>query len=282
MIDTPVQTLALSRASFSRFCDFITGELGIKMSPAKLPLLQSRLHRRLRELQLPSLEAYLHYLFETPGGAEERVHFIDVITTHKTDFFREPKHFDYLAHRALLELDPGSAAWALRIWCAGCSSGEEAYTLAMVLSEFAGRRSGFDFSIFATDISTHELAHGRRGVYSRERAGAIPSPLRTKYFMHHRDPAIPEMRVVPELRRKIDFSRLNFMDDAYAARGPFEVIFFRNVMIYFSKETQQQVLDRLCQHLVPGGYVFVGHSESLGGLDVPLQSVGASIYRKVA
>ncbi len=276
--------LTLSRESFARFCDYITGELGIKMSPAKLPLLQSRLHRRLRELQVPSLEAYLDYLFETPAGPEERIHFIDAITTHKTDFFREARHFEYIGRTALRELDRGNgqpSAWAVRVWCAGCSSGEEAYTLAIVLAEFGEQRTAFDFSILATDISTRELSHGARGVYSRERVEPVPPALRSKYLMRSRDPAAGEVRIVPELRRRIEFSRVNFMDDSYAVSGPFDAIFFRNVMIYFSKETQERVLNKLCRHLRPGGFLFVGHSESLAGLDVPVQSVGTSIYRKV-
>ena len=285
MIETAARSLALSRGSFDRFCEFITRELGIKMSPAKLPMLQSRLQRRLRELQIPTLEAYREFLFNTPEGEDERVHFIDAITTNKTDFFREPQHFEFLTRRALPSLDPGAAEatpWSFKLWCAGCSSGEEPYTLAMVLAEFAAQRGAFDFSLFATDISSRVLDHAMRGVYHSDRIEPIAGPLRTKYLMRSKDPAKEQVRVVPELRRRVSFRRLNFMDADYGVRERFEVIFFRNVMIYFDKPTQEAVIGKLCRHLARGGYLFVGHSESLAGLQVPLTCVATAVYRKCA
>lgn len=277
--------LELSPESFSRFCQFITSELGIKMSEAKLPLLQSRLLRRIRLLQLDSLEAYQHYLFNSPGGEEEQVHFINAITTNKTDFFREPHHFDYLVQTALPNLaaqqrsETGSP-WAFKLWCAGCSSGEEPYTLAMVLSEFAAGRPGFDYSLLATDISTRVLAHAQAGIYDEERIEPVALPLRRKYLLRSKDRTRAQVRIVPELRRRITFHRLNFMDADYGVKDRFEVIFFRNVMIYFDKPTQEKVIHKLCRNLVPGGYLFVGHSESLAGLNLPVSAVGAALYRK--
>ncbi len=283
MIDSPPNHLALSRGSFDRFCRFITDELGIKMSPAKLPMLQSRLQSRLRELQIPTLEAYQNFLFDSPDNEVERVRFFDAVTTNKTDFFREPQHFDYLTRTALpaLDRDPaGGRAWPFKLWCAGCSSGEEPYTLAMVLAEFAVRRPGFEFSFLATDISSRVLEHAASGVYAAGRIEPVAGALRSKYLMRGKDPARAVVRVVPELRRRIAFHRLNFMDADYGVKDRFEVIFFRNVMIYFDKPTQEAVIGKLCRNLVPGGYLFVGHSESLAGLDIPVDSVGMSIYRK--
>lgn len=281
MAETSTPSLALSRQSLQEFCAFVTDRLGIKMSSAKLPLLQSRLQRRLRELGLPSLEAYREYLFHSPDGAAEEAHFIDAVTTNKTDFFREPEHFAYLTRTALpaIDRDP-TAPWTCRIWCAGCSSGEEPYTLAMVLSEHATQRAGFDFTILATDISQRVLQAAERGVYDAARVEPVAPALRRKYLLRHRDPARPEVRVAPELRGRVSFRRLNFMDEDYGVRGGVDVIFFRNVMIYFDKATQEQVLRKLCRSLIPGGYLFVGHSESLAGLDVPLTCVGAAVYRK--
>ncbi|MDR3460046.1 MAG: protein-glutamate O-methyltransferase CheR [Verrucomicrobiae bacterium] len=278
----------LSREGLARFCNYITGELGIKMSDAKLPLLQSRLQRRLRVLGLNSLEEYQKHLFDPAKGDDERVHFFNAITTNKTDFFREPKHFEYLVQTALKNLEPSQipgaapAPWHFRLWCAGCSSGEEPYTLTMVLSEFAGHRPGFDFWLLATDISTRVLEHAQGGIYEEERIGPVAPALRSKYLLRSKDRTRAQVRIIPELRRKIAFRRLNFMDAQYGVTEMFEVIFFRNVMIYFDKPTQEKVIHKLCRNLVPGGYLFVGHSESLAGLDLPVACLGQAIYRKPA
>jgi chemotaxis protein methyltransferase CheR len=278
----PMTTAGMSQESLTRFCNYITGELGIKMSDAKLPMLQSRLQRRLRVLGLSSLDEYQSYLFDSPQGEAERVHFINAITTNKTDFFREPQHFDYLVRTALPNLDPtdGKCPWQFKLWCAGCSSGEEPYTLAMVLSEFAARRAGFNFSFLATDISTRVLEHAQAGIYDEDRIEPVASALRAKYILRSKDRTRTQVRIVPELRRKLTFHRLNFMDAHYGVKDLFDVIFFRNVMIYFDKPTQEAVINKLCRNLVPGGYLFVGHSESLAGLNLPVVAVGSAIYRK--
>lgn len=275
--------LALSHKSFARFAQFITGQLGIKMSESKVPMLQSRLMRRLRELQIGSLEEYQEYLFNSAGSHEELVHFIDAITTNKTDFFREPQHFDYLVNTALRNVSPGRAGeipWHLKLWCAGCSSGEEPYTLAMVLSEYAREHPGFDFSILATDISTKMLDHAQTGIYDAARIEPVPEPLRQRCLLRSNDPARHQVRIVPELRSKLTFRRLNFMDADYGMKQTFDVIFFRNVMIYFDKETQEAVLQKQCRCLRPGGYLFVGHSESLAGLNIPVTMVNSAVFRK--
>jgi chemotaxis protein methyltransferase CheR len=279
-------TPGMSPESLTRFCKYITGELGIKMSEAKLPMLQSRLQRRLRVLGVASLDDYRNFLFDSPQGEDERVHFINAITTNKTDFFREPQHFDYLAQTALPNLDPNQGKgpterpWRLKLWCAGCSSGEEPYTLAMVLSEFGEQRAGFDFSLLATDISTRVLNHAQLGIYDEERIEPVTLTLRSKYLLRSKDRTRTQVRIVPELRRRISFHRLNFMDAHYSVKEMFEVIFFRNVMIYFDKPTQEAVINKLCRNLIPGGYLFVGHSESLAGLNLPVSCVGSAIYRK--
>jgi chemotaxis protein methyltransferase CheR len=276
----------LSAENLARFCKCITGELGIKMSPAKLPMLQSRLQRRLKVLGLSSLDEYQSYLFDSAQGEEERVHFINAITTNKTDFFREPQHFDYLGRTVLPALDPAKdgnireRSWRLKLWCAGCSSGEEPYTLAMVLSEFGGQRGRFDFSLLATDISTRVLDHARLGIYDEDRIKPVPQVLRTKYLLRSKDRERMQIRIRPELRGKISFRRLNFMAADYGVKELFEVIFFRNVMIYFDKPTQEAVINKLCRNLVPGGYLFVGHSESLAGLNLPVRSVALAVYWK--
>lgn len=274
----------LSQEDFERFAHLITRSLGIRMAEAKRTMLQGRLARRIRQLRLSGFEQYRQYLFHSPAGEEELVHFIDAVTTNKTDFFREPQHFDYLVNSALPTLDrfPDARAWTARVWCAGCSSGEEAWTLAMVLSEHRKRRPGFDFSILATDISTRVLAQAREATYPQALVESVPMDLRKNYLLSSRDASRKLVRVIPGLRQKVRFERLNFMDQTYGVRTPFETIFFRNVLIYFDRPTQEAVVNRLCRHLQPGGYLFAGHSESLAGLHVPLQPVAVAVYRKIA
>ena len=278
----PAFPVELSLQNFEQFADLITRRLGIRMSEAKRTMLQGRLTCRIRQLRLAGFEQYLQCLLHSPDAEREFVHFTDAVTTNKTDFFREPQHFEYLANHALPSLDrsPHSPCWMAKVWCAGCSSGEEAWTLAMVLSEYAGRRRGFDFSILATDISTRVLACAHQATYPRTLAEPVPAPWRSRYLFSSRDASHRLVRIVPELRRKVTFERLNFMDRAYGVGAAFDAVFFRNVMIYFDKPTQEAVVNRICGHLRSGGYLFVGHSESLAGLNVPLRQAAIAVYRK--
>jgi chemotaxis protein methyltransferase CheR len=277
------QSLDLSPQEFARFAQLITQRLGIQMPAAKLTMLQGRLTRRIRQLNLSSFEQYRQYLSRSPNAAQEYVHFVDAITTNKTDFFREPQHLAYLTAHALPALDrqAGSRpAWTAKVWCAGCSSGEEAWTLAMTLSEYGRLRAGFDYSILATDISSRVLAQAEAATYSRESVAPVPPELRKRYLLSSRDPSLRAVRIVPDLRRRVTFERLNFMDRAYGVGRNFGAIFFRNVLIYFDKPTQETVLNKLCDNLQPGGYLFVGHSESLTGLRVPVVQQALSVFRK--
>jgi chemotaxis protein methyltransferase CheR len=273
--------LHLSAESFSLFAQFITRELGIKMSPEKVTMLKGRLMRRLRVLQIDSLEEYQDYLFASPHAEQERIHFIDAVTTNKTDFFREPQHFDYLRNTVLPAFrSEHGVSRRFTIWCAGCSSGEEPYTQAMVLGSYARQQAGFDYMILATDISTRMLDQAKAAIYPEEIIEPIPAEMRRAFLMRSRDPQERKIRISAELRGKISFHRLNFMDSDYGVRNMFDVIFFRNVMIYFDKATQEAVVNKLCRNLRPGGYLFVGHSESLTGLNIPVVSLSSSIFRK--
>jgi chemotaxis protein methyltransferase CheR len=271
----------LSPVTFTRLARFITSELGIKMPESKLTLLQSRLLRRVRELRMESLDQYGEYFFAS-SNREELERFINAITTNKTEFFREPEHFAFLRDVTLPAFSRAAASPGGRFnaWCAGCSSGEEPYTLAMVLAEYASRERGFDFAILGTDISTKVLDAARSGVYPESQVLPVPPEFRRKYLLRSRDNSEHLTRVVPELRRKVCFHQLNFMDDEYAIRDMFDVVFFRNVMIYFDRSTQEAVIHKICRNLTRGGYLFAGHSESLAGLNVPLTPVKASVYRK--
>jgi chemotaxis protein methyltransferase CheR len=214
---------------------------------------------------------------------EELVHLINVITTNKTDFFRESAHFHYLVRKALPEmLRQSSGRRTIMVWSAGCSSGEEPYTLAMVLKEFVAERRGIDFLILATDISTNVLEKAKLAVYDEERIGPIPDELRKKYLLKNKDAVNRAYRVVPELRERTRFRRLNFMDSDFGFRETMDIIFCRNVIIYFDKQTQERLLNRFCGYLSLDGYLFMGHSETLLGMDVPLVQVAPTIYRKLS
>lgn len=276
-----VAEAALTPQSFRRFADFIMRELGIKMTEQKIPMLQGRLQRRLRALRLPSLEAYQAYLFDSANGGQELADFIDAVTTNKTDFLREATHFDYLVEQVIprIQPEPGRRL-EVKIWCAGCSTGEEPYTLAMILSEYGARRGNFAFSIFATDVSTRVLYAAQAAVYDEARIEPVPMEWRKKYLLRSRDPDKRTVRIVPELRERVRFARLNFMDPDYGVKEMFDAIFFRNVMIYFDRPTQEAVVGRLCRNLRPGGHLFTGHSESLMALDVPVRMISSAVYEK--
>lgn len=274
----------LSSKDFQRLSEFIYDELGIKMPETKRSMLTGRLGKRLRALALPSFGAYCDFLFSSEGVEQEMVHLINAVTTNKTDFFREPSHFDYLTGQALPELRRCgllTAGRKLKLWSAGCSTGEEPYTLAMVLAELQAKSPGFGFDILATDISTRVLEVARRAVYPLERIEPVPSALRGKYLLKNRDRNNPMVRIVPELRSRVSFGRLNFMAETFGLREPVDIIFCRNVIIYFDKPTQERLMVKFCRHLRTGGYLFLGHSESLHGYDVPLDQVAPTVYRKL-
>lgn len=274
----------LTSREFQRLSGFIYDELGIKMPETKRSMLSGRLAKRLRALSLASFGGYCDFLFSAEGQEQEMVHLINAVTTNKTDFFREPSHFDYLVRQALPELRRSGLVGAggkLRIWSAGCSTGEEPYTLAMVLAEVREQSPGFGFDILATDISSRVLDVARRAVYPLERIEPVPLVLRGKYLLKNRDRNNPLVRIAPELRSRISFGRLNFMDETFGLREPVDIIFCRNVIIYFDKPTQERLMVKFCRYLKPGGYLFLGHSESLHGYHVPLDQVAPTVYRKL-
>lgn len=271
----------LSDGEFRALSSLVEGELGIKMPPAKKTLLESRLQKRLRALNLASYAEYCDMLFNRGGMETELVHMLDLVTTNKTDFFREEHHFEFLANSALERMVRATGP-KVSIWSAGCSTGEEPYTLAMVLSEFARSRPGmgFDYAITATDISTRVLEAASRGIYQEDRIAPVPAELKRRYFLRSRDSSKALVRVAPELRARVAFSRVNLMDETYPVEGPFDAIFCRNVIIYFDKPTQERLFAKFCEYLKPGGFIFIGHSETLSGIDLPLRKVATSVYEK--
>ena len=271
----------LSSRNFDRLSRLITDKCGIRMPGSKKTMVQGRLQKRVRMLKIDSLAEYCDYLFSPEGMKVELPKMIDAITTNKTDFFREPAHFDYLVKTALPELmgNLGAGVRApLRLWSAGCSSGEEPYTLAMLLSEFEQKHEGFRYSIFATDISNKILDTARLAVYSADRAAQIPFEMKKKYLLRSKNSDKELVRIAPALRGRVRFQRLNFAENYTVEK--MDVIFCRNVLIYFDREVQKKFIERFCRVLRPGGYLFVGHSETLNGMEVPLKQAASAIYRK--
>ena len=210
---------------------------------------------------------------------------IDAVTTNKTDFFREPVHFQFLTETVLPEFLAESAVSGRRkfiVWSAGCSTGEEPYTLAMVLNEFAAQHPDLPYSILATDISTRVLEKASAGIYDQHLVEGIPLSLKQKYFLRSKDREKKLVRVVPGLRSCIAFQRVNLMDEHIIVPEKVDAIFCRNVIIYFERATQCKLLDRLCRSLKTGGYLFLGHSETVHGFDLPLVRIASTIYRKVS
>ena len=283
----PIYTMSsceevLSNPDFSRLCDLIYREAGIALNSDKKTMLEVRVKRRVKDLSLSSYSQYCDYLFTRHRQQEEIVHLIDVVTTNKTDFFREPKHFNFLVDKVLPQRDSRfESTRPFQVWSAGCSTGEEPYTLAMVLSEYALAHPGFRFRILATDISTKVLATADKGIYTVDDVAPVQASLRMKYFLRSRDRSSNRVRVSPELRQLVEFRRLNFMDSNYGISEGQDAIFCRNVIIYFDRPTQQRILGRLCQHLAPAGHLFVGHAETLHDLNLPVSPVAPALYRRL-
>lgn len=274
----------LADAEFKRLASFIQGSMGIKMPQHKQGMLELRLGKRLRELGFKSYEQYCAHLLDSGKPVPELSEFIDAVTTNKTDFFREPEHFDRLLSHVLPEMVDQhptiTHGRTFRVWSAGCSSGEEPYTLAMVLSEFGAGRPGFRFEITATDLSSAMLRVAQTAIYPEQRVSAVPSAYTRKYMMRSKDRSRAVVRIVPGLRAQVRFGRVN-LKERFLFEEPFDIVFCRNVLIYFDREGQIDTLRRLCEAMRGGGYLFVGHSETLHGMDLPLRQVAPTVYQRL-
>jgi chemotaxis protein methyltransferase CheR len=264
----------LTAAQFMRITGMLYEHCGIRMREGKEGLVRARLAKRLRKLGLPDFEAYLAFVQNDPSRAEF-AEMIDALTTNKTSFLREASHFDFLRDEVLPTLR-GSA----RIWSAGCSSGEEPYTLAMLLNESMPDQARRNARILATDISHRVLATARAGSYPLEQMSDVPADWLRRYWTRNRQPDGRELcEAGPALRQLVQFAKLNLMEP-WPMQGPFDAILCRNVMIYFDKQTQQRLVERYWALLRPGGHLFVGHSESLTGLTHRFRYVQPAVYVK--
>lgn len=274
-ICTPV----LSPRDFSRIRSLVYERAGIDLREGKQTLVSARLGKQLRESGCRSYADFLASV-ESDKTGEALTALIDALTTNYTFFFREPGHFHFLRNHVLRELLAPKAPprSRLEIWCAAAATGEEPYTLAMVLLESCGSMPA---RVLATDISTRALAAARRGVYPADRFESVPQALLHKYWLRGEKDSAGFYKVRPQLSQQVEFAQLNLIEP-FTHNVAFPVIFCRNVMIYFDKVTQQRVVDRMCQFLEPGGYLFLGHSESLSGVKTALEYAGPAVYRKSA
>lgn len=277
------QAWELGDKEFEDFRRIIETRLGIRMPHSKKAMLQSRLAKRMRTLRLKTLTDYHRWVFAGGGFRESELpELYDAATTNKTDFYREPAHFAFLKDVLIHQWRAAKPTAVFRMWSAGCSSGEEPYTFAMAL-ESCRQNGRFEFSILASDISMKALRTARAAAYPPSAVAPLPQEWQKRFLEK-----IPSsrghtlMRVKEELRRRVRLGRLNFLASRYVLPHSFNLISFRNVMIYFDQPTREAVVRRLCEWLEPGGYFFSGHSESLQGMDVPLIQVQTAIYRKPA
>lgn len=263
---------AITDQEFIQFQKLIYDIAGITMTAAKKPLVSGRLARRLAHHGVGSYSDYFRIL-QREGTAGELQIAVDLLTTNETYFFREPKHFEYLRDEILTHYRPGRP---FRVWSAACSSGQEPYTLAMVLADSLGEAP---WEIFASDISTRVLERARTGQYALEQAAKVPKHYLGRYCLKGVGPQEGTFIVDRGLRNRIKFSQIN-LNQALPNVGEFDVIFLRNVMIYFNADTKRQVVRRLSEQLRRGGHMIIGHSESLNGVTEELAVVKPSIYRK--
>lgn len=274
----------LSQRDFEKVAHYVNNHAGIRLPPVKKAMVEGRLRRRVRALGFEDFHSYCTFVFDENGLSSEGEFIIDAITTNKTDFFREPDHFHLLAEMVLPELIRAERAGftePVQMWSAAASIGAEAYSMAMVAADFAHQHRGFRFSVLATDICTEVLERAVTAVYPEEMIAPVPVPMRQRYLMRSRDRSLAEVRIVPELRQHVRFARQNLNDPTYAVPKAMHVVFCRNVLIYFDKPMQEAVLTRICECLLPGGYLFIGHSESVGGMSLPLRQISPTIFLRL-
>jgi chemotaxis protein methyltransferase CheR len=275
------QETTLSAEAYRVIVDLVYEHSRIKLGNDKQALLSSRLGKRLRDLGLSSFDEYCVVL-RSPRSSDEIGQLIDLISTNHTRFYREPDHFHFLTEKILPRLLPQLTARGagLRIWSAASSSGEEPYTLAIVLAEYLRAYPAIESQICASDISTRMLEAARDGTYRMDTLESVPPELLKRYFQKGVGPQEGKCRVKSELRDKIRYERINLFQDEYPIPHNQQVIFCRNVMIYFDVPSREQAVKRLTRYLAPGGFLIVGHSESLMGISHGLQSVRQGVYQK--
>ncbi len=272
----------LTAEEYELFRRLVYEQSGINLGEEKMQLVRARLGKRLRAGGFASYRAYYEHVRRDASG-RELCGLIDAISTNTTHLFREQQHFEFLGQ--VLKAWTAESAWRarrreVRIWSAACSSGEEAYSIAMTAHDALSMCGGIELKILATDISTNVLARARAGTYEPHRLGTVPESFRRRYFTTAGQRGAGLVQIVPELQRLITFARLNLVTDRFPFRHQFDFIFCRNVMIYFDRATQRELVNRIAGHIRPGGYLLIGHSESLNSIVHPLTYVRPTTYQR--
>jgi chemotaxis protein methyltransferase CheR len=266
---------------FTKFQALIYKEAGIWLGPHKSTLLQGRLARRLRLLGLASMFEYYRLVIQT-DQQHERAMMIDCITTNETHFFREPRHFEFLAQRVFPRwkklVAEQQRSKRIRIWSAGCSTGEEPYSLAMVLLKYFSLETGWDIEVLATDISTRVLEKARAAIFPIDKSKEIPKEFLHAYMLKGTADQEGFMKACPEVQKLVRFSRVNLLADSCPFTGPFDLVFCRNVLIYFDQDSKRRAVENMARHLAADGLLFVGHSENLNRVSARLKNVAPTIY----
>lgn len=272
----------ISRDELSRFSAWVDDVAGIHLPERKTALLQRRLARRLRELELASYGEYLELVCTDRG---ERTVALDLISTNETSFFREPKQFELLERSVLprlrQEAEAGRREPRVRAWCAACSSGEEPYSLAMVLLEHFGGEPGWHLDVLASDLSSRALAKAQQGIFAAERvARGVSSERIRRFFLRGRNTHAGNLKVAPEVRALVRFLTVNLVADSYPVPRGLDLVFCRNVLIYFRPERRREVVERLFALLQPGGLLFLGHAENIAGLGISARTLMPTVYER--
>jgi chemotaxis protein methyltransferase CheR len=274
------QSFSITEKEFQIFRDIIYRQTGIQMTEKKRNLVVARLSKRLRALNLNNFSEYYEYLNTSSNASDELNNLINRITTNKTDFFREKHHFDFLVNEIFpLYIDAAKKGGdrRLRIWSAGCSSGEEPYSLAMTVADSFKDERGWDLKILATDLDTDILMKASKGVYSSQQITPVPIGYLSKFF----ERSSHGYEVCQQIKALISFRKLNLMDLVFPMKKPFDIIFCRNVMIYFDDDTKKDLVKKYHSHLRDNGYMFIGHSESLMYMKHLFKFLKHTVYTKV-
>jgi chemotaxis protein methyltransferase CheR len=270
---------------FQKFANLITERFGIKMPPEKKIMFQARMQRRLHELEINSFDEYAKMLLNSNLDSPELSVLADYISTNKTDFFREKDHFDFITNQIIpdyLNIRLNVQKSILKFWSAGCSNGQEAYSIAIILEEYIRlKKVPVNYSILATDISVRMLKTASEAIYPISNIDQIPLELKQRYFLKSKNQDNQKVRLIKDLRDKVTPAYLNLMDDNYLLNDQFDVVFLRNTLIYFNSLVQQKVLTKVINNLKTGGYLLIGHSESLINMNLPISSIAPSIYVKI-
>jgi chemotaxis protein methyltransferase CheR len=278
-----VQEFTLTDKEFELIRTLVYSECGIKLSKEKKELVKSRLTKRLKTHSFYTFKEYYKYVTDIDKTGNELICLIDCISTNKTEFFREKAHFDFLNEKFLPDLIKEKSKvgyFRIRGWSAGCSTGEEPFSLAITVHNRLGASSRWDVKILATDISTKVLDTAKQGIYEKEKMEGLSQTITNTSFHCSRDAHTTYYKIKDYLRRMVLFGRLNLMDEQFPFTGHFDFIFCRNVMIYFDKQTQGTLVSKFHKHLAPGGYLFIGHSESLTGVPNSFEYIQPTVYRK--